>query len=147
LDAVAAARLAQVFAQQLACRGVHQPHLPQIPLHLDVPANPSRRRAVVSRFHFHAAVQMHRALAVLVVAERFDGQRQQGRFLLGEHDRDLTLGGAVDARVGPPRFPMVQVGLGFFEAFEAQTFQRRILGMTDAPFHLPLAIRIGDPAR
>jgi hypothetical protein len=37
---------------------------------------------------------MHRALAVLAVAEGLDGQRQQGRLLLGEHDGDLPPGGA-----------------------------------------------------
>ena len=76
-DAMAAARLAQVLAQQLAGVRVQQAHLPGIPLHLDAPADPARRRAVVGRFDFDAAVQMHRALAVLVVAEGLDGQRQQ----------------------------------------------------------------------
>ena len=59
---------------------------------------------------------------------------------------DLPLGGAVDARVGPARFPVVQVGLSFLQAFEAKSFQRGILGMADAPFHFPLAIRIADAA-
>ena len=140
---MAAARLAQVLAQQLARLRIHQSHLPQIPLHLDVPADPARRRAVVGRFDFHAAVQMHRALAVLVVAEGLDRQRQQSRLLLGEHDRDLPLGGAVDARVGPALFPVIQVGLGFLQAFEAQPFQRRFLGMADAALHLSLC----DPDR
>ena len=82
---------------------------------------------------------MHRALAVLVVAERLHRQRQQRRPLFGEHGGDLPLGGAVDARVGPARFPVVQVGLGFLQAFEAQPFQRRLLRMADAsspPFPL-----------
>src|SRR5262249_14961805 len=38
---------------------------------------------------------------------------------LREHSRDLPLGSAVDTRVGPARFPVVQVGLGFLQAFEA----------------------------
>ena len=33
-----------MFAKQLACLRVHQPHLPQIPLHLHAPADPTRRR-------------------------------------------------------------------------------------------------------
>jgi hypothetical protein len=36
--------------------------------------------------------------------------------------------------------------LGFLQAFEAQPFQRRVFRMTDAPFHLPLAIRVGHSA-
>ena len=130
---MAAARLAQVLAQQLAGVRVQQPDVPGIPLHLDAPADPARRRAVVGRFDFHAAIQMHRALAVLVIAEGLDGQRQQGRPLFGEHGRDLPLGGAVNARVGPALFPVIQVGLRFLEALEAQAFQRRFLGMADAP--------------
>jgi hypothetical protein len=52
----------------------------------------------------------------------------------------------VNARVGPACFPVVQVGLSFLKALEAQPFQRCILGMTDASFHLALAIRIADTA-
>ena len=66
---------------------------------------------------------MYGALAVLVIAEGLDGQRQQERPLLGEHDGDLPLGRAVDARVSPARFPVVQVGLGLIEAPEAKASQ------------------------
>ena len=142
-----AARLAQVLAQQLAGAGVQQPHMPDIPLHADAPADPARRRAVVGRFDFHAAVQVHRAFAVLVIAEGLDGQRQQGRPLFGEHGGDLPLGGAVDARVGPARFPVIQVGLRLLKAFEAHALQRRLLRMADAALDLPLAIRIRHAAR
>ena len=117
----------------------------RIPLHLHAPADPARRRAVVSCFDFHAAIQMHRSLAVLVIAERLQRQRQQGRLLFGEHGRDLPFGGAVDARVGPALFPVVQVGLGFLEALEAQSFQRRLLGVADAGLDFALSIRIARP--
>ena len=83
-------------------RGSSSRTLQTIPLHLHAPADPARRRAVVGSLHFHAAIQMHRALAVLVIAERLERQRQQGGLLFGKHGRDLPLGGAVDARVGPP---------------------------------------------
>ena len=44
----------------------------------------------------------------------------------------------MDARIGPVRFPVVQVGLRLFQTFKTKSFQRSILGMADAPFHLPL---------
>ena len=56
---------------------------------------------------------------------------------LGEHGRDLPLGGAVDARVGPTFFPVIQVALGFRQAFKAHAFERRLLGMADAGLDLP----------
>ena len=101
-------------------------------MHLNLPADPARRRAIVGRIDFHAAIQVHRAFAVLVVAERLERQRQQGGLLFGEHGRDLPFGGAVDARVGPALLPVVQVGLGFLQTFKALSLQGRILGMADA---------------
>ena len=44
-------------------------------------------------------------------------------------------------------FPAVQIGLGFFQALEAQSFQRSVLGMADAALHLALSIRVADAAR
>jgi hypothetical protein len=76
LDPMAAPRLAQVLAQQLTVVRIQQSHLPAIPLHLDTPTDPARRCAVVSGFDFDAAIQMHRALAVLVVTKGLDRQRQ-----------------------------------------------------------------------
>jgi len=63
---------------------------------------------------------------LLVVAEGFDRRQQEWPFFC-EHDRDLPLGGAVDARVGPARFPVIQVRLGFLQALEAKDLQWRSL--------------------
>ena len=139
--------LAQVLAQQLAGLRIEQADVLTIPLHLHAPADPARRRAVVGGFDFHAAVQMNRALAVLVIAERLERQRQQRGFLFGEHGRDLPFGGAVNARVGPALFPVIQVGLRFFQTFEALPFERRFLGVADAGLDLALSIRIAHAAR
>src|ERR1039457_1796229 len=116
--------------------------MPEIPLHTDPPADPARRHAVVSGFDFHAAVEVHRAFTVLVIAEGLDGQRQQGLALFGEHGRDLPRGGAMDARVGPACFPMIQVGLRLLGAFETHALQRCHLRMAHAALDLTLAIRI-----
>ena len=142
-----AALLAQVLAQQFPGQRIEQADVRIIPLHLHATADPAGRRAVVSGLHFHAAVQMHRALAVLVIAEGLDGQRQQRRSFFGEHRRDLPLGGAVNARVGPALFPAIQIGLRFFRGFEAQALERRLLRVADARFHLALSIRIVHAAR
>src|SRR5450756_2078831 len=121
--------------------------MPDVPLHTDAPADPARRRTIVSRFDLHAAVQVHRAFAVLVIAEGLDGQRQQDRPLFGEHNRNLPLCGAMDARVGPARFPMAQVGLRLLRAFESHALQRGLLRMAHAALDLPLTIRICHAAR
>jgi hypothetical protein len=131
-----------MFAQQLAGFGIEQPDKQLIPLHSQHAPDPARRGAIVSGFDFDAAVQMHDAFAVLVITEGFDGQRQQERLLFGEHGHDLAFGGAVDARVSPAFFPAIEVGLGFFQTLEAQTFQRRFLRVADAGLDFALAIWI-----
>jgi hypothetical protein len=135
-----------MLPQELAGLGVEQTDKQPIPLHIDEPADPARRRAIIGGLDLDAAIRMHRAFAVLVIAEGIEGQREQRRPFLGEHRRNLAFGGAVDPRVGPTLFPAVQVGLRFLRAFEAESFQRRLLRMSDATFHLSLSIRISHAA-
>src|SRR5258708_6993304 len=146
LDAMAAARLAQVFAEQLSSLRMQQPDVQAIPLHWNTPADPARRRAVIGRFDLHATIQMDRAFAVLVIAERLQWQRLQSRPLLGKHDRDLPLSGAVNTSVGPTLFPIVQVVLSLLQTFEALALQRCFLRVADAGLDLPFAIRMRDAA-
>jgi hypothetical protein len=101
----------------------------------------------VSGFDFNAAVQMHNTLAVLAIAERFDRQWKQERFLFGKHGSDLPFGGAVNASVGPAFLPAVEIGLRFFQTLEAQTFQRRFLRVAHTRLDLAFAIWILDAAR
>jgi len=75
---------------------------------------------------------VHRAFAELVITEGLQRQRQQCRPLFGEHGGDLTFGGAVNAGIGPALFPMVEIALRLLQAFEAESFERGFLGMTDA---------------
>ena len=90
---------------------------------------------------------MHDALAVLIVTEWFDRQWEQEWLFFGEHRRDLAFGRAMDARVGPAQFPVVQVSLRLVQAFEAHAFERRFLRVSDTGLDFPFAIRILNPAR
>src|SRR5437868_10751760 len=103
-----------MLAQQPASERVEQSDLRCIPLHLNAPSDPARRRAVVSGFDFDTAIQVHRALAVLVITKRFEWQRKQRRAFFGEYYGYLALGSAVNTRVGPPLFPPVEMSLRFF---------------------------------
>src|SRR5207302_6067331 len=67
--------------------------------------------------------------------------------LLRKHRRDLALGGAVNASVGPVCLPAIEIRLGFLEALEAEPFERRPLRMADRGLDFPLAIGIAHAAR
>ena len=153
-DAIPSALLAYVFAQKLPGLGIEQTHVQLIPLHAQHAPDPAGRRAVVGGFDFDAAIEMHDALAVLVIAKRLQRQRQQRGFLFGKHGGDLPLGGAVNACVGPALLPVIEVGLGFFQSLEAQAFQRCFLRMADTGFDFAFAVgkmcirdRFGRPAK
>jgi len=62
------------------------------------------------------------SLAVLVIAKGLQWKRLECGFLFGEHGRDLPLRGAVNARVGPTFFPVIEIGLRGLQAIEALTF-------------------------
>src|ERR1035438_5940204 len=106
-NAIPAALLAHVFAQQLAGLGIEQTNIQLIPLHAQHAADPARRCAVIGGLDFDAAVQMHDAFAVLVITKGLQRQWQQCGLLFGKHGGDLPFGGAVDAGVGPALFPTV----------------------------------------
>ena len=122
LDAMTTALLAQMLAQELPRSRIDQPYMCATPLHLNAAADPAGRGAVIRRFDFHAAIQMDRAFAVLVVAKGLKRQGQQRWAFFGEHGCDLPFGGAVNAGVSPALLPLIQVGLRFFQAFEALPF-------------------------
>ena len=135
---VAPAGLAAVLAEECACGGIEQADVMLVPLDGDRAPEPAGRRRVVGAGHFDAAIEMHGAGPVLVIAKRLDRQGAQDRLLLGEHGGDLTLGGAVDAGVGPARLPAIEIGLGLVERLEAQPLERRFLGMADGRLYLAL---------
>ncbi len=120
VEAMPAARRAQMLAQELPGLRREQADVQIIPLHLDALADPAGRRAVVRGLDFDAAIEMHRALAVAVIAKRFERQRPERRPLLGKHRGDLALRRAVDARVGPARLPAIEVRLRLLERLEAE---------------------------
>jgi hypothetical protein len=130
VDTEASAFLAHMFAQELTGLRVEEADVKGVPLNVDGPPDPAGRGAVIGGFDFNAAVEMNGSLAVLVVAERFQRQRQQGGFLFGEHGGDLPLGGAVDAGIGPLALPAVKVILGLLKGFEALALERRFLSVS-----------------
>lgn len=107
-DAVTTAIGDEVLARERARRGIEQAYVLFVPLHPDRAPDPARRRRVVRSGDFDKAVEADRALAEGVVAKRLERQHAQVRSLLGKHRRDLTLGRAVDPRVGPARVPVVE---------------------------------------
>ena len=80
-----AALLAQMLAKKLVGVWMQDAHVQRVPLHLHGTPDPSWWQAVVGSLDFHAAIQMHHAFSVLVVAERFERKGLQVRFFFGEH--------------------------------------------------------------
>jgi hypothetical protein len=75
-DPMFASDLWQVFPQQFAGPWVQHPDETVVPLHLHFLSNSARRPAVVGRIDFHAAIQIDLALAMSVLAEGLDGQKE-----------------------------------------------------------------------
>src|SRR5271169_2717127 len=98
-----------MLPQQLPGLRIEETHMQTVPLDFHQAADPTRRRAIVGGLDFDASIQVYRSLAVLVIAKRFERQRQKRRLLFGEHGGDLSLGGAVNACISPPLFPVVEV--------------------------------------
>ena len=146
-DPVPAARGAHVLAQELAGLRIEQADEEVVPLHVDATTDPARRRAVVRGLDLHAAIEMHGADAEAVIAKRLERQRAERGLLLGKHRGDLAFRRAVDARVGPVRFPAIEIRLRLVERFEAEAAQRRLLRVPDARFDFALAIGIADATR
>ena len=147
VQAMPAAWRPQMLAQQLPGLRREQADVQIIPLHLDALADPAGWRAVVRGLDFDAAIEMDGALAVPVIAKRFERERPERGLFLGKHRGDLSFRRAVDARVGPARFPAIQVRLRLLERLEAESSQRCFLGVADAGFDFAFAIGIADAAR
>ena len=143
-DAMPAALLPDMLAEKLMRFRIENADVKRIPLDVDELSDPAWRNAVIGRVDFDASVQMHDAFAVLVITERLQRQWKQERFFFGEHRRHLPLRRAVNARIGPARFPLIQIRLSLFQAFEAHSFQRRFLRVADTGFHFPFAIGISN---
>ena len=99
-----------------------QPDVVLVPLDSDLAPEPARRRRVVGTSDFDAAIEMHGAPPMLVVAKGLQRQGQQRWSFFGKHGRDLPFGGAVNAGISPALLPLIQIGLRFFQTFEALPF-------------------------
>src|SRR5260370_24201046 len=110
-NAIPSPFLHHMLAQELAGLGIEHTNEQAIPLHFDRASDPTRRGAVIGSVDFHAAIQVHGAIAELVITERLQEQRPQRRLLCGKHGRDLSLGGAVNPGIGPMSFPVIQANL------------------------------------
>jgi hypothetical protein len=145
-DAVATGLLAQVLAQELPGLEVEDADDAAVPLHVDLGTDRAERWCVIGALHLDEAVEVHGASAVLVVAEGLERKGEEVRPLLGKHGGDLPLGGAVDPGVGPLLLPSVEVSLPLVEALEAQSLERRPLGVADTALDLALPIGVADAA-
>src|SRR5882672_486966 len=65
------------FARQFAGFRIEDADKQRVPLHSHSSADPAQRRATASGLDFDTAVQVHNALAVLVIAEGLDRQGKQ----------------------------------------------------------------------
>ena len=72
VEAMLASLLTEMFAHELSSFGIEEANKHAIPLHVHGAPNPTRGRAVVGGIDFDAAIQVHRAWAELVIAERLD---------------------------------------------------------------------------
>src|SRR5260370_1120721 len=115
-----------------------------LPPPIPFPSEPTPRQAVVGGIDFDTTVQIHAPLAMLVVAKRFQGKRQQGRFFFGKHGGDLSFRSAMNAGIGTACLPTIQIGLCLLQAFKAFSLEGS-LGMTDARFNFSFSIWILDP--
>jgi hypothetical protein len=116
-----------MLAQELAGLGIEQAYEEVVPLHIDATTDSARRRAVVRGLDLHAPIQMHRPHTEAVIAKRLEGQRAERGLLFGKHHGDLAFRRAVDARVGPVRFPAIEIRLRRVERFETRASIREIL--------------------
>ena len=146
-DTMRAAFLLEMFAQQPPGARIEQAHIHRVPLHVDLAADPARRRTIVGRVDFNTAIDMNRPFSVLVITKRLQGQRLQQGLLFGEHGRHLPLGAAVDACVGPVLFPVIEICLRLFQALKAQALQGCVLGVPDGALNFLRTGGSRDPSQ
>src|SRR6266404_1957115 len=82
--------------------------------------------------------------AMLVVAKRFQGKRQQGWFFFGKHGGDLSFRSAMNAGIGTACLPTIQIGLGLLQALKAFSLERSLC-VADTGFNFSFAIWLLDP--
>src|SRR5262245_17143528 len=115
-----------------------------VPLHIDASTNPAGWGAVERGVDFDAAIEMNRPHAQAVIAEWLEAQGPERRLFLSKHRGDLSLRGAMNARVRPVRVPAIEIGLRVVECLEAEASEGRLLRVPDPGFDFSFAIGIRD---
>src|ERR1700677_2754697 len=109
-------------------------------------SDPTWGHAVVGEIDFDATVQIHAPLAILVVAKRLEGERQQERFFFGKHGGDLSFRGAMNEGISTACLPTIQIGLSLLHALKAFPLERS-LGVADTRLNFSISIWVLDPTR
>lgn len=117
------------------------------PYEMTIPTGPYpatgilRGNRVIRLGHLDVTVPVHRPSAFLKAGESTGRQWRQLRLFLLEEQVNLLAGGAVDAGVGDPPFPVAEVLILLGQADERVALQGIVLDVIDPLFHLALVPR------
>jgi hypothetical protein len=128
----------QMFAQELARLGRDQSDVQIVPLHVHPLPDPAGRRAVVRGLHFDAAIEVDRAVAVPVVAKRFERQETSAgcsSAYIAATWRFVVPWIRVSAQRVSQRS---KIGLRLVEGLEADALERRLLAWPTPASTFPL---------
>lgn len=119
----------------------------RVDAHQHLIADARRTCGVVGVIDLDGGVVLHAARGFGEIAKALQGQGFQMRTFFLEHLLDLALGAAVDAGGSPVLLPLHEIGVLFFQRFEAPTLERGGLGMLDRVLDGAFAIGVGYARR
>ena len=138
------------LAQELSCARIEQAHMQSVPLNsAPSSADPARRHAVVGGFDLDTAVKVNGSLAMWLVVAKVGstGSGWRKRFLFARTWPRPVAWWCREYACPPSPLPSDrECALRSFQAVEALTFKRRLLGMADARLYFAFPVGIADPA-